>query len=294
MSSYSLQGKTIFITGGANGIGAATARQAAKRGARLAIVDLAMDAAEQLAASLPDAIAIEGDVRDYDSLVSATKKAVEAFGGVDVVMANAGIERIATAESATLEEIEQIVDVNFTGVFRTAKATLPHVADRRGYFLITASLAAVIHTPPLSHYAATKAGVEAFGNAVRIEMQQRGVDVGVAYFGIIDTNMVARSYENKALTDWREAHPRAQRGPLGKTYPVDAAARAVVRGMENRSRRVMCPRFIRIPMMLRALMPRAAEAVLHREGADAVIRALNEAGPDSPQAAKAIREEVKS
>src|SRR5436305_6056267 len=116
MSSYPLQGRTVFITGGANGIGAATARQAAKRGARVAIEDVATEAAERLAASLPEAIAIEGDVRDIDSLNAAVEKTVETFGGIDVAMANAGIGPFGTAETLAIDDIERLVDINFTGV----------------------------------------------------------------------------------------------------------------------------------------------------------------------------------
>src|SRR4051812_27706314 len=127
MSSYSLQGKTVFITGGASGIGAETARQAAQRGARLALVDVDAEAAARVAASLPDAIGIGADVRSYDSLLEAVDKTVEAFGGIDVAMANAGIEFAGTARGLSIEDIERIADINFTGVLRTAKAVMPHL-----------------------------------------------------------------------------------------------------------------------------------------------------------------------
>ena len=165
MPPYSLQGKTLFITGGASGIGAEVARQASAKGANLALVDVDGDAAERMAASLPGAIGIIADVRDYESLERAVNETVARFGGIDVAFANAGIETAHTARAIPLVEMERIADINFTGVFRTVRAALPYVIDRRGYVLITASLAAILHAPPLSHYAGTKAGVEAFGNA---------------------------------------------------------------------------------------------------------------------------------
>lgn len=299
MSSYPLQGRTVFITGGANGIGAATAREAAKRGARVAIVDIATDAAERLAASLPDAIALDGDVRDMDSLNAAVEKTVDAFGGIDVAMANAGVGPFGTAETLAMEDIERVVDINFTGVFRTLKATIPAVADRRGYILITASLAAILHVPPLSHYTATKAGVEAFGNSVRIELAERGVDVGVAYFGVIDTDLAQSGLTNPVLKEFRDAHTRSQRGPFGKIYPAEGAGKAVARGMERRARRVMYPGFIRVPMLLRAAMPRVVEAIVLREGAGEVVRGLDEAArkaeTGSPELAEAaLQEQLKA
>lgn len=284
MASYSLNGKTLFVTGGGNGIGAETARQAAKRGARVALVDVNIEAAQKLAAELPDAIAIEADVRDMDSIERAVAQTVETFGGIDVVMANAGVGTLGTVESLPMDEVEKIVEINFTGVMRTVKAALPHVLDRRGYVLVTASLAAIAHTPPLSHYSATKAGVEAFANSLRIEMTGRGVDVGVAYFAVIGTNMVEGAYANPTLAAFRKSHE--VRGPLGKTYPVSGAGKAVVKGIERRARRVMYPGLIRGLYLIRAVMPRINEAVFAREDVGTLIRELNAAATDSPAKAE--------
>jgi NAD(P)-dependent dehydrogenase (short-subunit alcohol dehydrogenase family) len=223
-------------------------------------------------------------VRDYDALEAAVAKTVETFGGIDVAMANAGIETAGTARGAPLEDIERIADINFTGVMRTAKAVMPELIDRRGYLLITASLAAILHSPPLSHYSATKAGVEAFGNAVRIEVAHKGVDVGVAYFGFIDTPMVARGKADPILSEMQEAQGDTF---LGKTYPVSGAGAAVIRGIENRGRRVMYPRFIRAFFAARALMPRVTDRVSkHVKVADVMdaldARDLAGQGPESP------------
>jgi NAD(P)-dependent dehydrogenase (short-subunit alcohol dehydrogenase family) len=192
-------------------------------------------------------------VRDYDSLESAVEQTVERFGGIDIAFANAGIEIAHSSRAVPLVEMERIADINLTGVFRTVRATLPHVIDRQGYVLITASLAAILHSPPISHYAATKAGVEAFGNAVRMEYRHKGVDVGVAYFGFIDTPMVQRGKSDPILSKFEQ-----QQGQnfIGKTYPLSGAGAAVVHGMENRARRVMYPRWIRPLYALRSLMPR--------------------------------------
>jgi len=262
MAQYPLQGRTLFITGGGSGIGAEVARQAAGRGARLALVDVDIDAAQRLADSLPEAIAIQADVRDYDSLEAAVNQTVERFGGIDAAMANAGIEIAHTSRAVPLVEMERIADINFTGVFRTVRAVLPQLIERRGYLLITASAAAIAHTPPLSHYAATKAGVEAFGNAVRLEYRHKGVDVGVAYFGFIDTPMVQRGKSDPILAKFEE---RTSRGPLSKTYPVSAAAGKVIKGLESRSRRVMHPGFLRIGLTIRAALPRIIERGLKDE-----------------------------
>jgi NAD(P)-dependent dehydrogenase (short-subunit alcohol dehydrogenase family) len=253
MAQYSLQGKTLFITGGASGIGAEVARQASAKGAQVALVDVDGDGAKRLADTLPNAIAVTADVRDYESLEAAVEETVEAFGGIDVSFANAGIETSHSARAIPLVELERIADINFTGVLRTVRVTLPHVIERRGYVLITASLAAILHAPPLSHYSGTKAGVEAFGNGVRMEYRHKGVDVGVAYFGFIDTPMVQRGKSDPLLAKFEQENGQ---NFVGKTYPVSGAGAAVISGMENRARRVMYPRFIRPMYALRSLMPR--------------------------------------
>src|SRR3954470_12730948 len=263
MPPYSLQGKTLFITGGASGIGAEVARQASAKGAKLALVDIDGDAAKRFAETLPNAIGIEADVRDYESLEAAVAETVAAFGGIDVSFANAGIEMAHSSHGVPLVEMERIADINFTGVFRTVRATMPQLIERRGYLLITASLAAILHWPPLSHYSATKAGVEAFGNAVRMEFRHKGIDVGVAYFGFIDTPMVQRGKSDPILAKFE-----AENGQnfIGKTYPVSGAGAAVIKGMQNRSRRVMYPaRFIRPMSVLRSVMPRFIERAIKPE-----------------------------
>ena len=290
MAQYPLRGRTLFITGGASGIGAETARQAAARGARLALVDVDIDGAERLAASLPDAIAIEADVRDYDSLHAAVEKTVATFGGIDVAFANAGIEISHSARAVPLIEMERLADINFTGVMRTVRATAPHVIDRRGYILITASLAAILHAPPLSHYAASKAGVEAFGNALRLELRHKGVDVGVAYFGFIDTPMVQRAKSDPIVAEFEA---RNGRNFVGKTYPVSAACRAVIKGMEARSRRVMFPRWIRPMMLLRQAMPRFIERAVPAGDLAEIIDKIDERDllhADSPDPSREYHE----
>jgi NAD(P)-dependent dehydrogenase (short-subunit alcohol dehydrogenase family) len=273
MPPHSLQGKTLFITGGASGIGAEVARQASARGANLALVDVDGDAASRMADSLPNAIGITADVRDYDSLESAVEQTVEEFGRIDISFANAGIEIAHSSRGVPLIEMERLADINFTGVFRTVRATMPQLIESRGYLLITASLAAILHGAPLSHYSASKAGVEAFGNAVRMEYRHKGVDVGVAYFGFIDTPMVARGKSDPILAKFDQEQGQ---NFVGKTYPVSGAGAAVLKGMENRARRVMYPRFIRPMYALRSLMPRFLDRAVNADMLGRLVDELDE------------------
>ena len=186
-----LRGKTILITGAARGIGAESARQLSARGARIALVGLEPEELARVARQCgPDAAAFEADVTDSDALAGVVESVVERFGGIDVVMANAGVAATGFVRSMDPEAFERTIEVNLLGVFRTVRACLPHVIERRGYVLVIASLAAASHGPGMAAYSASKAGAEAFGNSLRAEVAHLGVDVGVGYFAFLDTDMV--------------------------------------------------------------------------------------------------------
>jgi NAD(P)-dependent dehydrogenase (short-subunit alcohol dehydrogenase family) len=156
------------------------------------------------------------------------------------------------------EMFERVIEVNLIGVWRTIRACLPHVIERRGYVLPVASMAAILPPVGLGAYGAAKSGVENLGHALRVEMMGFGVDVGVAYFSWIDTEMVRGGDRTELGASMRGMLT----GPLAKTYPVSAAAEAVVRGIERRSRIVACPRWLIGLMWLKPLLTYATEREL--------------------------------
>src|ERR687894_386600 len=231
--SWDLKGKTVLITGAARGIGAETARRAAAAGANVALVGLEPEELGRVAEQCgSNAAAFECDVTDWDALERAVGGAVERFGGIDVVMANAGIAPAGMTRSIDPRAFERTIEINLLGVWRTVRTCLPHVIERRGYVLVVASLAAAMHSPGMAAYSAAKAGAEAFGDSLRSEVKHLGVDVGVAYFGFIDTDMVRGADAHPAIGEFRDAAT----GPLSKTYPISKAGKALADGIERRSR----------------------------------------------------------
>ena len=259
-----LSGQSILITGAAHGIGAEVARRLAARGARVALVGLGADELRRVAADCPGAIVFDADVTDQEALDAAVAGTVEAFGGIDTVFANAGIGTPGFVRTMDPASFERVIEVNLIGVWRTIRACLPHIIERRGYVLPVASMAAILPPVGLAAYGAAKSGVEALGHALRVETQAYGVGVGLAYFSWIDTEMV-RGAERTELGATMRA---TLKGPLAKTYPVSAAAEAVVRGIEHRSRIVACPRWLTLLMALRPLLPRVAELTMRRDIAE--------------------------
>ena len=213
--TWDLRGKTVLITGAARGIGAETARRAASAGANVALVGLEPEELQRVAAQCgSNAAAFEADVTDWEALERAVEGTVERFGGIDVVMANAGIAPAGMVRSVDPAAFERTVEINLLGVWRTVRACLPQIIERKGYVLVTASLAAAIHGPGMAAYAAAKAGAEAFADSLRVEVKHLGVDVGVAYFGFIDTDMVRATDAHPSLGQLRAQRRRSDREDL--------------------------------------------------------------------------------
>src|SRR5215210_7082343 len=236
---YEIDGKVVLITGPARGIGAETARLLAARGARLSLVGLEPELLAALAAELGGGhVWFECDVTDQAALERAVAGTVGALGGIDVVIANAGVASNGTVAVGPVEALVRTIDVNLTGVVRTVSATLPYVTESRGYYLLVSSAAALAPLPGLSAYAAAKSGVEQFGNVLRLELAHKGVRVGVAHPSWIDTDMVRDVRSDLSSFD---RMLRTLPGPFGRITSVGECAAAFVRAVERRRRKVYVP-----------------------------------------------------
>jgi NAD(P)-dependent dehydrogenase (short-subunit alcohol dehydrogenase family) len=145
----------------------------------------------------------------------------------------------ATTATVDAADYERVIDVNLHGVWRTLRATLPHVIERRGYLLPIASIAAVAPIPLFTAYGMSKAAVESLAMGLRMELANTGTAVGVAYFGVVDTDLVRGGFAQPAA-----ARMKDMLGPAGRAIPVSRAGAAIVRGIERRSKRVYAPRWV--------------------------------------------------
>jgi NAD(P)-dependent dehydrogenase (short-subunit alcohol dehydrogenase family) len=267
--SSELVGRRVLITGAARGIGAATAKRLHSRGARLVVAGIEPDLLARVAAECGDALAVVCDVRDRGQVEAAVEAAVGHLGGLDVVIANAGVAAQLPIVDGDPEVFERTVAVNLLGVYYTLRAAGPHIAHPGGYALAIASLAAAVHVPLLGAYSAAKAGVEALGDTMRIELASTGARVGVAYFAELDTDMTRRGFSTRA------AKALAVGVRHQRVAPLEVGIDAIERGVTRRSRRVVAPRWVGPVLPLRMLVQRLVDVVARR-GLEPVLEVARE------------------
>ena len=248
----SVKDKVVFISGGGQGVGAEVARRLHAKGAKLVLTDLDESPLHDLAG---DQVRPRPDPRcrrpRFRGDAGRRQRPSSRFGGIDVVVANAGIATMGSVLQVDPQAVKTLMDVNVMGVFNTVRAALPSVIDRRGYVLIVSSLAAYAAAPGLAPYNAAKAAVEHFANALRLEVAHLGVDVGSAHMSWIDTPLVQEAKSD--LPTFREMLSKLP-GPLSKTTSVQACGEAFTKGIEGRKRRINCPGWVGLIRWLRPLL----------------------------------------
>ncbi len=288
----SLAGRRVLITGAARGIGAALAERLASHGARLALVGLERDQLEQVAQRCGEGTFVaECDVSDQAQVTEAIDAAAEALGGLDVVVANAGIATGGPLRLQPVRSWQRVIEINLLGVMYTDRAALPHLERSHGYILNIASAAAVFRGPGASAYCAAKAGVEALSDCLRVEEDPYGVDVGCAYFLFLDTDMVRDAErEMPRMEAARDKMPKL----FGQTYPLAPAIDEVVAAIAERRRRVSYPKWVlRLLPLRQAFVSRLLERQAAKEVPEAMReyeRIITERGENAAAATERTRE----
>jgi len=224
--------KVALVTGGSRGIGAAIAKRLAADGAQVAITyskdgDAASSVVKAIEKSGGKAIAIQANAGDAQAVKNAVEKTVSTFGGLDVLVNNAGTAIPKRFEDTTLEEMDRLIDINVRGMFIATQAALKHMKSGGRIIMIGSCVGERVMTPGLVPYSATKGAVKMFTQGLSREVGGRGITVNNVQPGPIDTDL------NPAAGEW--AAPQKALTPLGRYGSVDevAALVAFVAGPES-------------------------------------------------------------
>ena len=186
-----LKGKVAFITGGSKGIGYGVAEALLNQGFKVAITSRSLEAAREAAKELEskgEIIGLEADVRNYESQQNAVQAAVDKFGKIDLLVANAGVGKFNSIEDMTPEEWNATIETNLTGVFYSVKSSLSELVKTEGYIITISSLAGTNYFAGGAAYNASKFGLTGFSQAVMLDLRQKGIKVSTIMPGSVATH----------------------------------------------------------------------------------------------------------
>ena len=190
-----LEGKVALITGGTKGIGYGIAEALLNQGFKVAITGRDQESTEAVAKELASktnsenaVIGLEADVRQLESQEKAVKATLDAFGQLDLVVANAGLGHFGSIEELTVDQWNAVIDTNLTGVFNSIKASVDALKDSKGYYITISSLAGTNFFAGGSAYNASKFGVTGFTQAVMLDLRKYGIKVSTIMPGSVSTH----------------------------------------------------------------------------------------------------------
>ena len=246
-----LTGKVILITGASGGLGAATAVELERRGAKLALMARRADKLAQVAG--PAALRIPGDVTIEADRQRAIDTTINHYGRLNALINNAGAGAYGYTPSLPQEAIEGVIKLNLEAVIRLTQLAVPHLKKSRGSLVNIGSIAGYLPLPWFTAYTATKFAVLGFTEASRIELKPDGIHVMLVAPGYVKTNFQDNAMGSRPPDRiWRM-----------KTFATDpeAVARAVANGLERRKKRVTVPRIGSIALW-RNVLPGPIDAIL--------------------------------
>ena len=259
--------RNVVVTGAGSGIGAATSRAFAAEGARVALLDRDGAAVRSIAAGLEadgaTVLALECDVSRRAECDSAIRTVCDAWGGVDVLVNNAGITQLGRVLDTDVDVIRRVLEVNFFGAVHCTSAALPSLLERRGRIVVMSSIAGFAPLATRAAYAASKHALHGFFESLRAEhrAEHGAKELGVT---MVCPSFVRTAIGQRALgPDGKRADVSARTGIRGEIEP-EQVANAIVEAVRKGRDRVLVPRQALLAWWVSRLAPRAYERIMLR------------------------------
>ncbi len=250
------QGTRAIVTGASRGIGRAIAESLARRGARVGLLARSPDQLRDLAAELPgNHVVLSADVADADAVKAAIDTFVDATGGLDLLVANAGITHYGPFCDQPLVHAQRMTEINWYGTLYTVHHGLPHLLEAgRGHIVVVSSGAGLRSFPDAAVYGATKAAQRMFAEALRHELHDTGVSLTTVYPGEIATSL--HDHEKDTMPSWYRGGPDAA--------PADGLAEKILDTVAADRRSLHHPPLVALLGRVHGLSPRLADVMLRR------------------------------
>jgi short-subunit dehydrogenase len=236
-----LTGLRAAITGGSSGIGAATAREFAARGVRVAIAGRNAAALKRVAADT-NGVVVLGDLREPGCSQRIIDAAVGDLGGLDILVSNAGLGWAGPFASMSDSDIDALLDVNLRAAAHLARAAIPHLRSGVGRLVFIGSIAGLLGVPGETWYSATKAGLGCLAETLREELRPAGIGVSLISPGVVDT-----AYFERRKEPYKRRYPRVM--------SAEAAAVAIVNAVEHGRDDVVVPPWLSLPARVKVRFP---------------------------------------
>ncbi len=234
LMSKRFDNQVVWITGGGSGIGQALAFRFAEEGAAVAVSGRREDRLQEVVKELEErgakGLAVRCDVTDEASVAEAVQKVVRTFGGLDVAVANAGFSVAGRIEKLSAADWRRQLDVNVIGAAMTARYAIPHLRERKGRLALVGSVTAMLSTPGVGAYSASKYAVRAIGQVLAVELHGSGVTCTTIHPGYIESEIAKVDNQGRYDASRKDGRPK------NLMWPTDRAARVMVDAIAKRKR----------------------------------------------------------
>ncbi len=263
MKNRTFKDKVVVVTGAGSGIGAAVSRRFGEAGARLGMLDMDTAAVKAQAESLRgqgvEALALRCDVAGEDQSTAAIRQILDHYGGIDVLVNNAGITQRSAFADTRMHVYRKVMDVNFFGALHCTAAAMPSLLQRRGVVIVIESLAGVAPLLGRTGYCASKHALHGFFTSLRAEIRKTGVHIMLVCPGFVATNLQRRALGGDGqVTD----HPQSM---VGKPTTAGQVADAIYRGALKRKPMLVLTPVGKLSYWINRFAPLLYERIMARQ-----------------------------